>query len=281
MSADMGNDAVLPINEWRRGRSVLRQHGGRRHSPDELAAREIERGQDAADPEREDAAAGNGRSGLRAGAVRPRGRIDDVWRRIRRAPDLLARRHIEGADNLFIALTGDHHDPIAGHHRRGMPGADRDLPAFLQRFRPLGGQCGENGTIATRAAPLWPVSAGCGARLWPAPDGSARGQHGPISAWDASMSGLDLQISAGSRATSAPAGSSAYPADPAAPERHRSPFPGRRAGTRRMGPRGSWKRVSDRAMRGASGLLPGFTISLSPSRRKVAVNPDAAVYSPT
>ena len=92
--------------------------------------------------------------------VRPRGRIDGVWRGIRRAPDLLARRHIEGADNLLIALTGDHHDPIAGHHRRGMPGADRDLPAFLQRFRPLGGQCGENGTIALRAAPLWPVGAG-------------------------------------------------------------------------------------------------------------------------
>ena len=163
----MGDDAGAPveiveIDQRRRGRSVLRQHGRRRYSPDQRAAREIERRQNAADPEREDAAAGNGRRGLRAGTVRLRGRIDVVWRGIRRAPDLLARRHIEGADNLLIALTGDHHDPIAGHHRRGMPDADRDLPAFLQRFRPLRRQSGVDGTVATRAAPLWPVSAGCG-----------------------------------------------------------------------------------------------------------------------
>ena len=30
---------------------------------------------------------------------------------------------------------------------------------FLQRLRPLFGQCGANGTIAFRAAPLWPVRA--------------------------------------------------------------------------------------------------------------------------
>ena len=60
----MGDDAGAPveivgIDERRRGRSVVRQHGGCRYSPDELAAREIERRQNAADPEREDAAAGN------------------------------------------------------------------------------------------------------------------------------------------------------------------------------------------------------------------------------
>src|SRR3954467_7085063 len=130
VSADMDNDAGA-VNQRRGGRSVLRQHVWRWDSPGELAAREIERGQDAADPEREDAAAGDRRSGLRAGTVRPRGRIDVVRRGIRGAPDLLARRQIEGANNLVLALTGDRHDPIARHHRRGMPGTDPRLPAFL------------------------------------------------------------------------------------------------------------------------------------------------------
>src|SRR6188508_806251 len=113
MSADVDDDTGA-VNERRRGRSVLRRHGGRRSSPDERAARKIERRQNAADPEREDAAAGNRRRGLRAGTVRPRGGIDGIWGGIRSAPDLLARDHIEGADNLLIALTSDHHDPIAG-----------------------------------------------------------------------------------------------------------------------------------------------------------------------
>src|SRR4051794_29328160 len=98
--------AVGGIDERRRRRSVLRQHRGRRYSPEELAAREIEGREDAANPEREDTATRNGRRRLRAGTVRPRGRIHGIWRRVRRAPDLLARRHIEGADNLLIALTG-------------------------------------------------------------------------------------------------------------------------------------------------------------------------------
>ena len=43
----------------------------------------------------------------------------------------------------------------------------------------------------------------------------------------------------------------------------------------------SWKRVSERARSATSGLFLGFTNSLSASRRKIAVNPDAALYSPT
>src|SRR6185503_7943585 len=236
--------------------------------------REIERGQNAADPEREDAAAGNGRRGLRAGAVRPCGRIDAVWRGVRRAPDLLARRHIERADNLLLALTGDHYDPIAEYHWGCMPGADRNLPAFLQRCRPLGGQGGENGTIARRAAPLWPVGAGLGA-------GWRQRDHQPTNnqqaatnegssvhlfsnfAWgltpapcltDAHRSRYAVFVLLGAGAppprsvfgrsplalrarvrdlTSAAARSSARHLDPADPERHGAPFPGRRAQTRR------------------------------------------------
>jgi hypothetical protein len=164
----MGDDAGAPLDEIdqrRHGRSIVRQHAGRRYSPDQSAAREIESREDAADPERKDAAAGNGRSGLRPGTVRLRSRSDVVWRRIRRAPDLRSRRYVEGADNLLIVLTRDHHDAIAGHHRRGMPSADRSLPAFLQCSRPLVGQCGVNRTIAPRAAPLRPVGAGCGRLL--------------------------------------------------------------------------------------------------------------------
>ena len=39
-------------------------------------------------------------------------------------------------------------------------------------------------------------------------------------------------------------------------------------------------RVCERAMRAASGLLPGFTSSVSPSRRKVSTLPAAVLYSP-
>src|SRR5687768_16973557 len=100
LTADMGNDAGA-VDEGRRGRSVLRQHAGRRYSPDEPAAREIESRQNAADSEGEDAAAGNGRSRLRAGTVRLRRRMDDVWREIRRAPGFLARGDIEGAHDFL------------------------------------------------------------------------------------------------------------------------------------------------------------------------------------
>ena len=58
-------------------------------------------------------------------------------------------------------------------------------------------------------------------------------------------------------------------------------FPWASSWNSKNGPRGSQKRVSERATRAVSGLAPGFTCSVVPSRRKVAVNPDAALYSPT
>lgn len=57
----------------------------------------------------------------------------------------------------MIVLTRDHHHSIAGHNRRSMSGADPDLPSFLERFGPLGGQRRVDGTIALRAAPLRPL----------------------------------------------------------------------------------------------------------------------------
>ena len=50
-------------------------------------------------------------------------------------------------------------------------------------------------------------------------------------------------------------------------------FPPASTWNSKTGPRGSWRRVSERALRGISAMVPGFTNSAVPSRRKVTTVP--------
>ncbi len=157
MTANVHDD-VVAVHERRHRRVVKRFNWRRRLLPELFPCCRVERGNLAAHAECEDAVIGERRSRFGARSVRRGRRVHLERRRIAGAPDRFAGARIECGHDFVFVLTREDVDSLADHQWHRIAGADFNLPAFHEGFRPrrwLAEQ--RNGAVAGRTAPLRPI----------------------------------------------------------------------------------------------------------------------------
>ena len=153
------HDQEAAVHHRRLRRRERRTFRRRRLLPEDLPGLRIERRQDPADTEREQAAVRVGRRRLRPHAVARRRLDDGIGSRVPGLPDLFARVGVERGDHFVVAgLPAERVDGVADDHRRAVALSHFLPPFHRQGLWPLCRRAKRRGSaIAVDASPLRPV----------------------------------------------------------------------------------------------------------------------------